>query len=71
MVSDFTWYLLSFKGRISRQEFWLGYAGIIVIMLLLRRPLENFMLAIFRPQADPGSAMSSTGRLHWPTSWPS
>jgi uncharacterized membrane protein YhaH (DUF805 family) len=53
MVSDFTWYFLSFRGRVSRQEFWLGYVGIVVIMVLLRRPLENIMLAIFRPASRP------------------
>jgi uncharacterized membrane protein YhaH (DUF805 family) len=61
MVSDFTWYFLSFKGRISRQEFWLGYAGIMVIMVLLRRPLEDVMLATFRP----ASALWSRGGLDY------
>lgn len=35
MPAQFAWFFLSFRGRISRQEFWLGYALTIAVMLLL------------------------------------
>jgi len=53
MSFGFTWYFLSFKGRISRQEFWLGYLALIVVLLVLRRPLQEFGLQFFRPQGRP------------------
>jgi len=53
MNYNFAWYFLSFKGRISRQEFWLGYFGLIVILLLLRRPLEDIGIYFFRPIGRP------------------
>jgi uncharacterized membrane protein YhaH (DUF805 family) len=53
MSFDFTWYLLSFKGRISRQEFWLGYVGLIVVLLLVRRPLTDISIHFLRPVGRP------------------
>lgn len=35
MISIFTWYFLSLRGRISRSEFWLGYMGLLAICGLL------------------------------------
>jgi uncharacterized membrane protein YhaH (DUF805 family) len=49
MNYDFAWLFLSFKGRSSRQEFWLGYVGIIVVLYLLQFPLETLSLYFFRP----------------------
>jgi uncharacterized membrane protein YhaH (DUF805 family) len=49
MSFGLTWYFLSFKGRISRQEFWLGYVGLILVLLILRRPLQEFGLHWLRP----------------------
>jgi len=39
MVSIFTWYFLSFKGRISRREFFLGYLGLLAACGLLSQLL--------------------------------
>jgi uncharacterized membrane protein YhaH (DUF805 family) len=39
MTSIFTWYFLSFKGRISRREFFLGYLGLLVVCGLLSQLL--------------------------------
>jgi uncharacterized membrane protein YhaH (DUF805 family) len=53
MSSSFLWFFLSLKGRIARQEFWLGVIGLIVITLLLKRPLEELSLSYFRPRSGP------------------
>jgi uncharacterized membrane protein YhaH (DUF805 family) len=53
MSFGFAWYLLSFRGRICRQEFWLGFVGAIVVLLLLRRPLEDIGVSYFRPIGRP------------------
>ena len=44
MSPVFAWYFLSLNGRISRQEYWLGYLGIFVITLILRRRHEAAIL---------------------------
>jgi uncharacterized membrane protein YhaH (DUF805 family) len=49
MSADFVWYFLSFKGRISRQEYWLGYVGLIVVLVLLVRPMLDFWLDLQSP----------------------
>ena len=53
MKPDFTWFFLSFKGRIARQEFWLGYVGFLVAIFRLKRPLDEFFLSLFRPKSGP------------------
>jgi uncharacterized membrane protein YhaH (DUF805 family) len=45
MISIFTWYFLSFKGRISRREFFLGYLGLLVLCGLLS---QSLLSATFR-----------------------
>ena len=47
----FAWYFLSLKGRISRQEFWLGQALLIVLVLLLELKLTAYFLAMRRPES--------------------
>jgi uncharacterized membrane protein YhaH (DUF805 family) len=37
MFDTFTWYFLSRHGRISRQEFLLGYLGLVIVIALLIR----------------------------------
>jgi uncharacterized membrane protein YhaH (DUF805 family) len=39
MGFDLSWYFFSFKGRISRREFWLGYLGLMFVLVVLFRPL--------------------------------
>ena len=41
MISTFTWFLLSPNGRVTRQEFWLGYIGLIAAEAFLIRALPN------------------------------
>src|ERR1700744_2435308 len=40
-MNAFAWFFLSLQGRVSRQEFWLGYVGVIVIALILARLLPH------------------------------
>jgi uncharacterized membrane protein YhaH (DUF805 family) len=51
MKFGFIWFFLSFKGRIARQEFWLGFVALILIFILARRPLEELGLSYFRPKS--------------------
>jgi uncharacterized membrane protein YhaH (DUF805 family) len=53
MDSGFAWYFLSLKGRISRHEFWLGQALLIVLALLLAVKLTVYFLAIRQPTSGP------------------
>jgi uncharacterized membrane protein YhaH (DUF805 family) len=41
MLSTFAWFFLSFNGRISRQEYWLGMFATIAIELLVVHVLQN------------------------------
>ena len=43
MISTFTWFLLSPNGRSSRQEFWLGYFGLIAVLGFLVGTLPNLL----------------------------
>jgi uncharacterized membrane protein YhaH (DUF805 family) len=53
MISNFAWYFFSFKGRISRQEFWLGYCGTLIVLMFLELKLEDFFLFMRRPIGRP------------------
>ena len=53
MPAHFAWFFLSFRGRVSRQEFWLGYAFILVVMLLIIPPLQDLSLALRKPLSRP------------------
>ncbi|MBR0693031.1 DUF805 domain-containing protein [Bradyrhizobium lablabi] len=44
MLSTFTWYFLSTNGRISRQEFRLGYFGLILVDVLIIRTWRNLTI---------------------------
>ncbi|WP_334375587.1 DUF805 domain-containing protein [Bradyrhizobium sp. AZCC 1719] len=41
MFTTFAWYFLSLEGRISRQEFRLGYFGLVIVNALLIRTWRN------------------------------
>jgi len=43
------WYFFSMKGRISRQEFWWGYAATFVFLFLVRWKLEDLFIYLRRP----------------------
>jgi uncharacterized membrane protein YhaH (DUF805 family) len=53
MSSAFAWFFLSVKGRISRQEFWLGYGAAMVILILTQWKLTDFFLDFRRPLGRP------------------
>ena len=53
MAAKFAWYLLSFTGRVTREEFWLGYVGFIAVSFLLQRSLTDLSMFALRPQARP------------------
>jgi uncharacterized membrane protein YhaH (DUF805 family) len=44
MFSTFAWFFLSLNGRISRQEFRLGYFGLAIVDILLVRTWRNITL---------------------------
>jgi uncharacterized membrane protein YhaH (DUF805 family) len=44
MLATFTWYFLSFRGRISRQEFLLGYLGLVIVNAVLIRTWTNLTI---------------------------
>ncbi len=49
MLNSFTWFFLSLRGRISRQEYWLGYVGVIVLYIVLIKVLQPLFLEWHRP----------------------
>jgi uncharacterized membrane protein YhaH (DUF805 family) len=53
MRSSFAWLFLSLNGRISREEFWLGYAAAMIILLLTQWKLTGFFLDMRRPLGRP------------------
>jgi uncharacterized membrane protein YhaH (DUF805 family) len=53
MDLSLAWYFLSLKGRISRQEFWLGQALLVVLVLLLQMKLTAYFLAMRQPASGP------------------
>jgi uncharacterized membrane protein YhaH (DUF805 family) len=48
MQAQFAWFFLSFRGRISRQEFWLGYFFVIVAMVVIIPLLKDLSPSLFR-----------------------
>ena len=58
-MNAFAWFFLSLRGRVSRQEFWLGYIGIVVLALILMHSLPDAGGAIYflpgdTPDNEPG-----------------
>jgi uncharacterized membrane protein YhaH (DUF805 family) len=53
MRANLVWYFWSFSGRINRQEFWLGYIGLVVVALLVMRPLQTIVFSSLRPRSGP------------------
>ncbi len=49
VLETFTWLFLSLRGRISRQEYWLGYFGVIVLYIVLIKLLQPLFLEWHRP----------------------
>jgi uncharacterized membrane protein YhaH (DUF805 family) len=49
MGAQFSWFFLSFRGRISRQEFWLGYCLAIVLVILVVPLMQTMSVSVRRP----------------------
>jgi uncharacterized membrane protein YhaH (DUF805 family) len=64
MISTFTSFLLSPNGRASRQEFWLGYFGMIAVLGFLIRTLPN--LALYNPTGRVWYRDELDHALRWP-----
>jgi uncharacterized membrane protein YhaH (DUF805 family) len=64
MISTFTSFLLSPNGRASRQEFWLGYIGMIAVLGFLIRTLPN--LALYNPTGRVWYRDELDHALRWP-----
>jgi uncharacterized membrane protein YhaH (DUF805 family) len=64
-MNAFAWFFLSLHGRVSRQEFWLGYIGIVVVALILARalPYQSGMFDFISGEAPPDEATRSA--LSW------
>ena len=68
-MNAFAWFFLSLHGRVSRQEFWLGYLGIVVVALILVRSLPHSSGAIyFVPGDTPDNAAWRSEMLSF--GWP-
>lgn len=51
MSAQFSWFFLSLRGRISRQEFLLGYCLLVVAILVLVPRLQDMSLSVRRPMS--------------------
>lgn len=66
-MNTFAWFFLSLNGRVSRQEFWLGYFGLVVVALLLVHALPHAEGAIYFPPGDtPDNETWRSELLGWP-----
>jgi uncharacterized membrane protein YhaH (DUF805 family) len=66
-MNTFTWFFLSLRGRVSRQEFWLGYFGLVVVALILVRAFPHADGAIyFLPGDTPDNDSWRGDSLGWP-----
>jgi uncharacterized membrane protein YhaH (DUF805 family) len=66
-MNTFAWFFLSLRGRVSRQEFWLGYFGLVVVALLLVHALPHADGAIyFLPGDTPDNEAWRSELLGWP-----
>ena len=53
MSTQFAWFFFSLKGRISRQEFWLGYLLTLSLGALVIPRLQTLVFALRRPASGP------------------
>jgi uncharacterized membrane protein YhaH (DUF805 family) len=68
-MNAFAWFFLSVYGRVSRQEFWLGYVGIIVVALILTRALPYQSGALYFISGDAPRDEAWRSALLW-VGWP-
>jgi uncharacterized membrane protein YhaH (DUF805 family) len=66
-MNAFAWFFLSLRGRASRQEFWLGYFGLVVVALIVVHALPHAGGAIYFPPGDtPDDDSWRNELLGWP-----
>jgi uncharacterized membrane protein YhaH (DUF805 family) len=66
-MNVFAWFFLSLHGRVSRQEFWLGYFGLVVIALILVHALPHPDGGTYFPPGDtPDNETWPDELLGWP-----
>jgi uncharacterized membrane protein YhaH (DUF805 family) len=66
-MNIFAWFFLSLRGRVSRQEFWLGYFGLVAVALVLVHALPHAAGAIyFLPGDTPDNDAWRSALLSWP-----
>jgi uncharacterized membrane protein YhaH (DUF805 family) len=69
VLETFTWLFLSLRGRISRQEYWLGYIGVIVLYIVLIKVLQPLFLEWHRPDRSWWYRDELTAALAVPKLW--
>lgn len=66
-MNAFAWFFLSLRGRVSRQEFWLGYFGVVVVALILVHALPHASGALyFLPGDTPDNEAWRNELFGWP-----
>ncbi len=69
MLETFTWLFLSLRGRISRQEYWLGYFGVIVLYIVLINVLTPVFVDWQRPYRTWWYRDELDAAMAWPKVW--
>jgi uncharacterized membrane protein YhaH (DUF805 family) len=66
-MNAFAWLFLSLRGRVSRQEFWLGYFSLVIVALILVHVLPHPDGGIYFPPGDtPDNQAWRDELLGWP-----
>ena len=66
-MNAFAWLFLSSRGRVSRQEFWLGYFSLVFVALILVHVLPHPDSEIYFPPGDtPDNQAWRDELLGWP-----
>jgi len=68
-MNAFAWFFLSLYGRVSRQEFWLGYVGIVVVALILVQVLPYPSGALYFISGDAPRDEAGQSASFW-FGWP-
>ena len=69
MLESFTWFFLSLRGRISRQEYWLGYFGVIILYIVLINVLTPVFVDWQRPYRTWWYRDELDAAMAWPKVW--
>jgi len=69
VLESFTSLFLSLRGRISRQEYWLGYIGVIVLYIVLINVLTPVFVDWQRPYRTWWYRDELDAAMAWPKVW--